>query len=103
VRKKYRVEISSAAKADVRSTFDHIAADNRHAAERWVENVEQLILRLRSMPRAYEVIPEAADLRIDCRHKLFGDYRIIYRIEADTVYVVRIIHGARLLDASMFQ
>jgi hypothetical protein len=45
VRKKYRVEVSAAAKEDIRSAFDHIAAANRQAAERWVENVEQLIFR----------------------------------------------------------
>ena len=48
-------------------------------------------------------IPEAADLDIDYRHKLFGNYRIIYRVEGNLVFVVRVIHGARLLLRSMFE
>jgi toxin ParE1/3/4 len=102
VRKKYRVDISDAAKADIRAIRELIAADNPQAADRWAAEVEHLMTRLETLPYSFEVIPEAADLGIKYRHKLFGSYRIIYRVEESRVAIVRLIHGARLLDPSMF-
>jgi len=64
--------------------------------------IERMIMRLETSPLAYEVIPEAIELRVNHRQKLFGNYRIIYRVEDDCVFVVRVIHGARLLDQSLF-
>jgi plasmid stabilization system protein ParE len=55
------------------------------------------------MPLANAVIPEAAELGVDYREKLFGNYRIIYRVSGDAVIVLRVIHGARLLDLSFFR
>lgn len=59
--------------------------------------------RLETMPRAHAIIPEASELGVDYREKLFGKYRIIYRISVDRVIVLRVIHGARLLDLSLFR
>jgi toxin ParE1/3/4 len=102
VRKKYRVETNPAAEDDIRQTRDYIAADNPQAAQRWARDVERLINRLESFPFAHEVIPEAAELGVKYRHRLFGKYRIIYRVENDRVIILRVIHGARLLHLSMF-
>ena len=59
-------------------------------------------MRLDTLPLAYGVIPEAAELGIAFRQKLFGHYRIIYRIDGDRVTIVRVIHCAQLLDLSVF-
>jgi toxin ParE1/3/4 len=37
------------------------------------------------------------------RHLLYGNYRSVFRIARKTVYVLRVIHGARLMDSSMFE
>ena len=102
VTKKFLVEITESARRDIRLAHSHIADDNPQAAERWRANVERMIVRLETFPFAHEVIPEAAALGMDFRHKLFGNYRIIYRVQEDCVFVLRVIHGARLLDQSMF-
>jgi toxin ParE1/3/4 len=101
VSKKYLVEITATAKADIRGIREHIAADNPKAANRWAANVERLVNGLEDRPFSYEVIPEAADLGMPYRHKLFGNYRIIYRVEGDRVLVLRVFHGAQLLKPEM--
>jgi len=67
---------------------------------------QRLIFGLETFPFAFGVIPEAkelsAEIDVDYRQKLFGNYRIIYRVEADRVIVMRVVHGARLLARSMF-
>jgi toxin ParE1/3/4 len=103
VAKKHRVELTAAAAADIAGTADQIAADNPIASVRWEARIEQLISGLQTMPRAHATIPEAAELGVDYREKLFGNYRIIYQIAGDRVVVLRVIHGARLLDLSYFK
>jgi toxin ParE1/3/4 len=37
------------------------------------------------------------------RHLIYGNYRTVFRVTGKTVYVLRVVHGARLLDTSMFE
>lgn len=99
--KKYRVEVTEPAANDILSARDYIAAGNPAAADRWFSDIEQLISRLETLPFAFEVIPEFEDIGVEYRHKLFGKYRIIYHVDEDRIIVMRVIHGAQLLDASI--
>ena len=76
----------------------HIAHDKKRAADKWLRDCERRVLSLAKLPRRYEIIPEAEDLGDDIRHDLFGNYRIIYRVEGDKVTVLRVIHSSRVLD-----
>jgi hypothetical protein len=44
------------------------------------------------------MIPEADEIGVGYRHLFWGNYRTIFRIEGNIVYVVRVVHGAQLLD-----
>lgn len=99
--KKFRVEITATAEQDLRSIRDFIARDKPAAAERWLTSISRKILGLKSMPLRHEIIPEAPEIGVDYRHMLQGVYRIIYRVEGRRVFVIRVIHGARLLDHSI--
>ena len=54
-------------------------------------------------PERCPLIPENEILGTRYRHLLYGNYRTVFRIERKTVYLIRVIHGARLLDGSMFE
>lgn len=75
--------------------------DKPRAARKWVLAVREKVRSLARLPMLYEVIPEAPEIGHDYRHIIYGNYRIIYRIELAQVIVVRIIHAARMLRASM--
>ena len=75
VAKKYRVDITALAEADIRYIHDYIAEDDARAADRWVVRIERMILRLELFPRAHEVIPESAEFGIEYRPTLAGKYR----------------------------
>lgn len=49
------------------------------------------------------MIPEADDIGAEYRHLIWGNYRTVFRIERSTVYIVRVIHGARLLDTGSLE
>lgn len=47
-------------------------------------------------------IPENKLLGTEYRHLILGEYRVIFRIARSTVFVLRIVHGNRLIDSSFF-
>jgi plasmid stabilization system protein ParE len=97
VPRKYRVELSPSAEADVRSAHDFIARDNPRAATRWANSIRRVTRSLNSFPERFETLPEGEEVASDYRQVLYGNYRIIYRVETKRVIVVRVIHAARLL------
>jgi len=42
-------------------------------------------------------------LGIEYRHITYGHYRTIFRVEGSRVIILRVIHGARLLDFEIFE
>jgi toxin ParE1/3/4 len=101
--RKYHVDISAAAENDVRRYRAYIAKDKPRAAARWVRDFRRLARSLAHLPLRCEVIPEAEEMPVDYRHLLFGNYRIIFQVEGDTVTILRVVHAAQQLDASFFE
>ena len=100
---KYRIEITRVAESDIMDIFRHIALDNPTAADHWVNEVERQIDSLEKFPSRCPVIPESRELGKEYRHILYGNYRTIFRLEGSRVIIMRVIHGARLLDLSPLQ
>ena len=103
MRKQFRVEITARAERDILDTRDFITQDKPAAAIKWVREIKRQIRSLKTMPLRHEIIPEAQDLGVEYRHLIFGSYRTIYRVQDDRVIVLRVIHGARLLEQSLFR
>ena len=87
---------SEPAVADLTAIHDFIARDSAHYATRFVERLIEATEQLTALPQIGRVVPEG-----DGRHReiLEPPYRIIYRVETDQVYVIRVVHGARDLAA----
>lgn len=100
---KYNVEITVAAERDVEEIWTYIAADSPENATAFIVRLEEQIDSLEQFPERCPLIPENEQLGTAYRHLLHGAYRTIFRIAGKTVYILRIIHGARLLDSSCFE
>ncbi|MBI3272449.1 MAG: type II toxin-antitoxin system RelE/ParE family toxin [Planctomycetes bacterium] len=100
---RYRVEVTATAYSDLRSILDFISEDSPAAAVRWLEEMERGILSLERFPLRCPVVPEAEELGHPYRHLLFGNYRAILRVEERVVWVLRVLHGAQLLDTSTLE
>lgn len=100
---KYRVRITQTAEFDIKEIFQYIAAENETAAEKWVVEMERQIDSLEQFPLRCPVIPEALELGKEYRHVVYGDYRTIFRIDGLRVFLMRVIHSARLLSLKMFE
>lgn len=99
---KYRVEITRTAEADLGELWEHIAADSIEVATEFILQIEERVLSLDRIPLRCPAIPENRLLGTDYRHLILKDYRVVFRIDGSTVYILRILHGNRLLDSSFF-
>ncbi|MFN0117579.1 MAG: type II toxin-antitoxin system RelE/ParE family toxin [Elusimicrobiota bacterium] len=100
---KFSIQITSSAKQDVEEIWTYIANDSRENASKFIAQLENQVIKLSYFPMRCPLITENELLGTNYRHLIYEHYRTIIRITGDTVFVLRIIHGSRLLDASMFE
>jgi toxin ParE1/3/4 len=100
---KHQVRITKNAHADMDEIWTFIARDSIDEANRFIHKLEDQLKTLRRRPERCPLVPENRLLDKQYRHLLYGKYRSVFRISGETVYVVRIIHGARILDRSLVE
>lgn len=101
--RKYRVDITRTAERDIETIYGFIARDNPASAAAWLDTVERNIASLEQWPQRCPIIPEASELAVEYRHLIDAPYRTIFRVARSTVIIVRVIHGARLLDLDILE
>lgn len=74
---------------------ERIARDDPKAAVRFVRRLKSFVSQLRDFPYLGPALEEQKDDNL--RERVFGNYRIIYRVKEKTVEVLSVFHGARLL------
>ncbi|NTW82069.1 MAG: type II toxin-antitoxin system RelE/ParE family toxin [Chlorobiaceae bacterium] len=81
---------------DLEAITMFIAADSSSYAKLFAIDVLSVVDRLSEFPMSGRVVPELYDPSV--REVLFGNYRIVYRLNGDQVEILSIYHSARLLD-----
>jgi plasmid stabilization system protein ParE len=74
---------------------EYIAQDKPSAAEKWINTVFSKAEQLKSSPEIGRVVPEIRNDRF--RELIYGNYRIIYRIEKEQISILTIRHGKQIL------
>lgn len=74
---------------------DYIARDNPAAAVKWIETIFKKVGQLTLSPQSGRVVPEVNDNGI--RELIYGNYRIIYRVEDKRISILTIRHGKQIL------
>ena len=98
-KRSYRVQWAEAAVRDLEELFSYIATDSPLNAERILGKLEKRALSLGSAPTRGRVVPELAHFGIrNWRELIVRPYRILYRIEEDTVNVLAVLDGRRELQ-----
>lgn len=101
---KFRVEITETAQSDIWGIFQYIAADSQTAATNLIKEIERQIDSLEIFPLIRcPVIPESFELGVEYRHIIYGNYRTIFKVENSRVIIMRVIHGARLMNMDIFE
>jgi len=74
----------------------YIAKDSEFYAAVFVKKIMNIVKNLPDFPLSGRVVPEFNDENI--RERIYGNYRIVYRLKGDWIEVVTISHSARLLE-----
>lgn len=90
------------AETDAEAIWTFIATDNPDAADRFTQELARQLATLEHFPERCAPIAENGLMGTAYRHLVYGDYRTIFRVSGRRMFVLRIVHGARLLDSSMF-
>lgn len=81
--------------ADLDAIACYIAADSTAYAASVVDEMLSTAARLADFPELGRRVPEWNDDRI--RERVVYSYRLIYRLTAEAVQILAVIHGARIL------
>ena len=76
----------------------YISLDNPDASKHWVEKLFGIVEKLKTFPRSGHIVPEINEDTI--RELVFGNYRIIYRIEQKQISILTIRHIRQILPES---
>ena len=73
----------------------YISQDKRPAAEKWTDTVFSKVEQLKPSPEIGRMVPEIKNEQF--REIIYGNYRIIYRIEKKQISILTIRHGMQIL------
>jgi plasmid stabilization system protein ParE len=74
---------------------DYIAQDKPSAAEKWINTVFLKVEQLKSSPEIGRIVSEIRSKQF--RELIYGNYRIIYRMEKKQISILTIRHGKQIL------
>ncbi|MHB2155759.1 type II toxin-antitoxin system RelE/ParE family toxin [Calditrichota bacterium GD2] len=82
--------------AQLMDLAEYIALNKPEAAHRWLENVFHEVEKIKLFPKSGRKVPEINQDKI--REIIFGNYRVIYKIENDVIIIASVRHGEQLLE-----
>ena len=90
-----RVVWSFVARDDLKALVSFIKADSPGYAQTFGLQIQQRVEQLHHFPESGRKVQE--DKSGTYRELVVGNYRVVYRVDEDTVTIVTLIHGARIL------
>jgi plasmid stabilization system protein ParE len=95
----YQVRITRKALAEVNQGFVWLKKRSRPAAERWRAALLEAVDSLAANPESFALAPETEWYPGELRQLLHGKkrsmYRILFEVQGEVVYVLRVRHSAQ--------
>jgi len=81
---------------DIESIASYISRDSEYYARTVVSRLVSSAESIPENPEMGRVVPEMGDVHY--RERFVHKYRVLYRIEAERILIVAVIHGSRLRE-----
>jgi plasmid stabilization system protein ParE len=94
-----RITWTLQSRSDLEAIHKYIAQDSTQYADITIRRIVLSVERLRDFPRSGRIVPERADPNI--REVIVGPFRVVYRLQHESVQVVTVFRSSRQLPASM--
>ena len=79
---------------DLESIGNYISRDSELYASLFIQNILSIIRQIPEFQTSGRIVPEYNNNKL--REKIYGNYRIVYRIQFEVIEIVAIHHGARI-------
>jgi len=73
----------------------YIAQENPSTAEKWVDTVFRKVKKIQTFPESGRIVPETQNKTV--RELIYGNYRLIYRLEEKRISVLTVRHVKQIL------
>jgi len=83
------------AQDDLISIGKYIAEDNLVNAKKWIKKLRARARKITDAPMSGRVVPEFENNNI--REVLLGNYRIVYLVQNETILIITVFEGHKLL------
>ncbi len=93
--RKFHVRVLPAAESDLHDIIEYIAAERPSAALRLAEKIESALRRLETHPLLGKLPQDTELIKMGYRYLIVENYLIFYTHQARTIFIHRILHGAR--------
>jgi addiction module RelE/StbE family toxin len=95
----YEIRWTGPAREDLTEIIEYIAEDNANTALRILEKIETAVSKLDLFPKSGRVVPELEKYDYSLyREIIISPWRVKYRIEDKTVYIMTVIDGRRNVE-----
>ncbi|MDE1162754.1 MAG: type II toxin-antitoxin system RelE/ParE family toxin [Acidobacteriaceae bacterium] len=93
---QHKLQFTEGAAQDAEAYREYILSQSNDdvAADTWVSGLLVAADSLKQLPQRCALIPEHKSFRFELRSLLYSSHRIIFRIDGNTVHVLRIYHAA---------
>lgn len=81
---------------DIKNIAEFISRDSQYHAQRVIEQIIDIVELISHQPQIGRIVPELEQPNI--REQFIYSYRIIYEIKEESINVLTVIHGRRLLE-----
>jgi len=88
----------ASADEDLLGIYLSIARDHEPTADRFIARIRSAIMRLAIYPHSAPARPELGE---GIRSLVVGAYLVLHRVDPDEVVIVRVIHAARDIGATI--
>ena len=92
----YEIKWSPEAVEDLESVAEYISRDSDFYAKAVVSKILSAAGKLSNQPDIGRIVPEINDLKI--RECFVYSYRLVYLVEDNTIIILAVIHGKRLIS-----
>ncbi len=93
--KPYKITFAPEATEEIENIFLYIAEDSPQNATNWYFSIYDKIQTLKIFPLRCPLAFESRYHDYEIRHLILGNYRVLYRIQKQTVQILHIRHGAQ--------
>ena len=98
----FKIIFSNLSIIDLENIIEYYYKLNQETAKKYYIKINEKIKSLKDFPEIGRIVPEFQDDFYDkYRELIYENYRIIYKIVVNEIYIVRIIDVRRLLDSEM--